>query len=219
MAAVIAFLRGQLAALHGDEAWIDVGGVGYRVAVSRQTQRRLPPPGGEVFLRTRLIVREDQWALYGFATAEEQAAFDALLAVSGVGPRLALAILSVLTPEELHRAVALQDAALLTRVPGVGPKLARRLLNELRDRLGELPAAGGVPAAAAAGAEPAAGGGPLADALAALEALGYTRSEAEEALVQARTQLAREDAPAEAWIREALRALGRRNRALGGTHR
>lgn len=215
---MIAFLRGELAALHGDEAWIDVGGVGYRVAVSRQTQRRLPPPGGEVFLRTRLIVREDQWALYGFATAEEQAAFDALLAVSGVGPRLALAILSVLTPEELHRAVALQDAALLTRVPGVGPKLARRLLNELRDRLGELPAAGGVPAAAAAGAGPA-GGGPLADALAALEALGYTRSEAEEALAQAGTRLAGEDAPAEAWVREALRALGRRNRALGGTQR
>lgn len=215
---MIAFLRGELAGLYGDEAWIDVGGVGYRVAISRQTQRRLPPPGGEVFLRTRLIVREDQWALYGFATAEEQAAFDALIGVSGVGPRLALAVLSVLTPEELRRAVALQDAALLTRVPGVGNKLARRLLNELRDRLGALPAPDGVAGHLAPAAGEPAGGGPLADALAALEALGYTRSEAAEALAQARTRLVSEDAPAEAWVREALRALGRRNRALGGTH-
>ncbi|HEY8552237.1 MAG TPA: Holliday junction branch migration protein RuvA, partial [Thermaerobacter sp.] len=208
-------LRGQLAAVAGDEVWIDVGGVGFRVAVSRQTQRRLPAVGEPVRLLTRLVVREEQWALYGFATADEQAAFDALLAVSGVGPRVALAVLSVLTPEELRRAVVLQDPAPLTRASGVGPKLARRMVMELRDRLGEplAEAAGG---GALPGGEPAGGAGagalggeasPRADAMAALEALGYTRAEAEGALAAAAAEV-EPDAPAAAWVRAALRVLG-----------
>ncbi|ADU50962.1 Holliday junction DNA helicase RuvA [Thermaerobacter marianensis DSM 12885] len=223
---MIAFLRGELVALAGDEVWIDVGGVGFRVAVSRQTQRRLPPAGEPVRLLTRLVVREDQWSLYGFATADEQAAFDALLTVSGVGPRVALAVLSVLSPEELRRAVVLQDPALLTRVPGVGPKLARRLLTELRDRLGEPLAEG-----AAAGAVAPAGGAastpgglpggvatsPREDALAALESLGYSRAEAEGALAAAAGEV-EPDAPAAAWVRAALRALGGA-RAAGGAGR
>ena len=219
---MIAFLRGRLAAVAGDEVWIDVGGVGFRVAVSRQTQRRLPGVGEPVRLLTRLVVREEQWALYGFATADEQAAFDALLAVSGVGPRVALAVLSVLTPEELRRAAVLQDPAPLTRAPGVGPKLARRMVMELRDRLGE-PAAAGAGGGASPGAEPVGrpGPGPLggeqsprADAMAALEALGYTRVEAEGALAAAAAEV-EPDAPAAAWVRAALRVLGGA-RAAGG---
>ena len=221
---MIAFLRGELAALRGEEAWIDVGGVGFRVAVSRHTQRRLPPVGGPVHLLTRLIVREDQWSLYGFATEDEQAAFDALIAVSGVGPRVALSVLSVLTPEDLRRAVVLQDPAPLTRVPGVGNKLARRLLNELRDRLGEPLGGEGTagPAALASGGAGAPGAGATAsaleDALAALEALGYSRGEAEAALAAARPRLS-DPAPAEAWVREALRVLGQARGAAGGTQR
>ncbi|QIA26828.1 Holliday junction branch migration protein RuvA [Thermaerobacter sp. PB12/4term] len=221
---MIAFLRGELAGFHGDEAWIDVGGVGFRVAVSRQTQRRLPPVGEPVRLLTRLVVREDQWSLYGFATADEQAAFDALVAVSGVGPRVALSVLSVLTPEDLRRAVVLQDPALLTRVPGVGPKLARRLLTELRDRLGqplaEDGATGGLAATGTAGAVPSPGAGeasPRDDALAALEALGYSRAEAEGALAAVAGQV-EPGAPAAAWVRAALRALAGA-RAAGGAAR
>lgn len=222
---MIAFLRGELVALHGDEAWIDVGGVGLRVAVSRQTQRRLPPAGEPVRLLTRLVVREDQWSLYGFATADEQAAFDALVTVSGVGPRVALSVLSVLTPEELRRAVVLQEPALLTRVPGVGPKLARRLLTELRDRLGgplaEETVAGGVAVAGVGGPAGELPGGaeatPRDDALAALEALGYSRAEAEGALAAAAAEV-EPGAPAAAWVRAALRALANA-RTAGGAAR
>ncbi|HEY8489145.1 MAG TPA: Holliday junction branch migration protein RuvA, partial [Thermaerobacter sp.] len=188
---MIAFLNGRLAGCHGDEVWIDVGGVGFRVAVSRQTQRRLPAVGEPVRLLTRLVVREDQWSLYGFATPDEQAAFDALVTVSGVGPRVALSVLSVLSPDELRRAVVLQEPAPLVRVPGVGPKLARRLLTELRDRLGAPedlaagPAAAGAPGAGTAGSSDGRSAGaapaPRDDARAALESLGYSALEAEQA--------------------------------------
>ncbi|HEY8487635.1 MAG TPA: Holliday junction branch migration protein RuvA [Thermaerobacter sp.] len=224
---MIAFLSGRLAGCHGDEVWVDVGGVGFRVAVSRQTQRRLPAVGEPVRLLTRLVVREDQWSLYGFATPDEQAAFDALVTVSGVGPRVALSVLSVLSPDELRRAVVLQEPASLVRVPGVGPKLARRLLTELRDRLGAPedlaagPAAAGAPGAGTAGSSDGRSAGaapaPRDDARAALESLGYSPLEAEQALAMAAAEV-EPDAPAAAWVRAALRALAG-SRTVGGAAR
>ncbi|GAB6875912.1 Holliday junction branch migration protein RuvA [Thermaerobacter litoralis] len=224
---MIAFLSGRLAGCHGDEVWVDVGGVGFRVAVSRQTQRRLPAVGEPVRLLTRLVVREDQWSLYGFATPDEQAAFDALVTVSGVGPRVALSVLSVLSPDELRRAVVLQEPAPLVRVPGVGPKLARRLLTELRDRLGAPedlaagPAAAGAPGAGTAGSSDGRSAGaapaPRDDARAALESLGYSPLEAEQALAMAAAEV-EPDAPAAAWVRAALRALAG-SRTVGGAAR
>lgn len=215
---MIAFLRGRLVGLGTDEVWIDVGGVGFRVAVSQETRRRLPPPGETVHLHTRLLVRDDQWSLYGFAGEEERAAFDALITVSGVGPRVALSVLSVLTPEELHRAVSMQDVAALTRAPGVGERLARRLVNELREKLDRLPASRPAPAVSSRLPEGGGGGpGPLDDAREALEALGYQRAEAEAALAAAGRRVPG-DAPAEVWVREALRLLGE-GKAGGGTRR
>jgi Holliday junction DNA helicase RuvA len=136
---VIASLRGRLAALLPDGAVIDVGGVGYRVHLTPKALAGLPREG-EVHVHTVTWVREDALALYGFPTAAERRAFEVLLGVSGVGPRLALSVLGVHSPEALDRAVRAGDVDALTLVPGVGRKGAARLLLELKGKLGEDPA-------------------------------------------------------------------------------
>src|ERR1043165_1291200 len=161
---MIARLPGLLAELPADGAVIDVGGVGYLVQMSGKTLDAVGPVGGEVVILTELQVREDAWTLFGFGSTVERDSFRALTSVQGVGGRLALAILSVLAPDELSRAVSQGDKAMIGRANGGGPKLAARIANELQGKLG---------VAGLTGAAPAPRAGAAADALSALANLGF----------------------------------------------
>ena len=191
---MIARLSGILAETAADSAVIDVGGVGYLVHLSGKTLDALGPAGGEVVILTELQVREDAWTLFGFGSAEERDAFRALTSIQGVGGRLALAILSALSPDELARAVAQEDKAMIGRANGVGPKLAARIANELQGKLG-VAAIGGAPAPRA---------GPAADALSALANLGFKPAEASAAVNAAQDELG-PDAGLDALVRLALK--------------
>jgi Holliday junction DNA helicase RuvA len=192
---MIARLSGILAETHGDNAVIDVGGVGYLVQASARTLDALGPIGGEVLILTELQVREDAWTLFGFGSPVERDAFRALTSIQGVGGRLALAILSVLSPDELARAVAQEDKAMIGRANGVGPKLAARIANELKGKLGVIPLGGGAPAPRA---------GAAADALSALGNLGFKPAEASAAVNAAQDELG-SDASLDALVRLALK--------------
>ena len=163
---MIVRLTGTLAETSADGAIVDVGGVGYQVLASVRTLDAIGPVGGEVLLLTELQVREDGWTLFGFGGREERDTFRALTSVQGVGGRVALAILSALSPDELARAVAQEDKAMIGRANGVGPKLAARIANELQGKLGAsgLVGAAGVPTPRA---------GAAADSLSALANLGF----------------------------------------------
>lgn len=193
---MIARLSGILAETSADGAVIDVGGVGYLVHLSGKTVAALGPIGGEVVILTELQVREDAWTLFGFGSAAERDAFRALTSIQGVGGRLALAILSVLSPDELARAVAHEDKAMIGRANGVGPKLAARIANELQGKLGVTGLGGG--------AAPAPRAGAAADALSALANLGFRPAEASAAVNAAQDELGA-DAGLDALVRLALR--------------
>jgi len=192
---MIARLSGILAELTADGAVIDVGGVGYLVQMSGKTLDAIGPVGGEVVILTELQVREDAWTLFGFGSTVERDSFRALTSVQGVGGRLALAILSVLAPEELARAVSQGDKAIIGRANGVGPKLAARIANELQGKLG---------VAGLTGAAPAPRAGAAADALSALANLGFKPAEASAAVNAAQDELGA-DANLDALVRLALR--------------
>jgi len=166
---VIAHLSGTLREKHLQQLIVDVGGVGYLVTVPLSTMYVVGDAASRVDLRIYTHVREDALQLYGFATALEQALFERLISVSGIGPKLALAILSGIEPAELTRAIRSSDVARLTRIPGVGKKTAERVVLELKDRLPQ-PAAGEPDAPA--GAEDDV----RADLLSALGNLGYQRA-------------------------------------------
>src|SRR3954449_9672118 len=192
---MIARLSGILAELTADGAVIDVAGVGYQVHCSARSLDALGPIGGEVLVLTELQVREDAWTLFGFGSAHERDAFRALPSIQGGGGRLALAILSVLSPDELARAVAQDDKAMIGRANGVGPKLAARIANELQGKLG---------APGLAGAAPTPRAGAAADALSALANLGFKPAEASAAVSAAQDELGA-DAGLDALVRLALR--------------
>jgi len=192
---LIARLSGILAELTADGAVIDVGGVGYLVQISGKTLDAIGPIGGEVLILTELQVREDAWTLFGFGSAAERDSFRALTSVQGVGGRLALAILSVLSPDELSRAVSQGDKAMIGRASGVGPKLAMRIANELQGKLG---------VAGLTGAAPPPRAGAAADALSALANLGFKPAEASAAVNAAQDELGA-DAGLDALVRLALR--------------
>jgi holliday junction DNA helicase RuvA len=202
---VIARLRGTLDALEEGHAVIDVGGVGYLVACPTRTLAALPHLGEAVDLLIETQVRDDSITLYGFRSGAERSWFRLLQTVQGVGARVALAILSVLGPDELARAVATQDKAALARASGVGPRLAGRIASELRDRLTELPAPVGAPWP---GSAVVTLGGPADDAVSALVNLGYGRSDAHAAVAKAAVALGA-GAPIEALIRTGLQELVR----------
>src|SRR5215218_4646251 len=143
---MIARLTGKLAETSADTAIIDVGGVGYMIHASARTLDALGPVGGDVLVLTELQVREDAWTLFGFGSAVERDSFRALTSVQGVGGKVALAILSALSPDELARAISQDDKAMIGRANGVGPKLAARIANELQGKLG-APGSSGAPAA------------------------------------------------------------------------
>jgi len=159
---VIGRLRGKLIELDGPVAVVDVGGVGYEVEVTTGAAATLAAASGAVEVHTHLIARDDVQALYGFATRAERDLFRSLIRVSGIGPKLALALLSAVAPDVFATAIASGDVAAITRVPGIGKKTASRLVIELRDRVGEL-------ATVRAGS----GNGLAEDAVLALVALGY----------------------------------------------
>jgi Holliday junction DNA helicase RuvA len=192
---LIAKLSGILAEVTTDSAVIDVGGVGYLVQCSGKTLDALGPIGGEVLLLTELQVREDAWTLFGFGSTAERDSFRALTSVQGVGGKVALAILSALSPDELARAVAHDDKAMIGRANGVGPKLAARIANELQGKLGVTGLGGAAPAPRA---------GAAADALSALANLGFKPAEASAAVNAAQDELGTE-ASLDALVRLALR--------------
>lgn len=196
---MIGRLWGRLAEFDGDCVIIDVGGVGYRAHVPQSTLTALPKLGQEVSLVIHTHVREDAILLYGFATQAEKDLFERLIGVSGVGPKLALAILSSVSPDRLRRAVMERDLAVLTAVSGVGKKTAERLLLELKDRLGAVVAH--VDEGFSTAGEPA------DDALEALLALGYSRAEASHAVERALRSLGGRPETQE-LVRYCLRLVG-----------
>jgi len=191
---MIARLTGILAELTADGAVVDVAGVGYQLLASTRTLDALGPLGGEVKVLTELQVREDAWTLFGFGSAVERDSFRALTSVQGVGGKVALAILSALSPDELARAVAQDDKAMIGRANGVGPKLAARIANELQGKLG----------VAALGQSLSPRAGAAADALSALANLGFKPADASAAVNAAQDDLG-PDADLDALVRLALR--------------
>jgi holliday junction DNA helicase RuvA len=197
---VIAQIHGRLLRKEPQEAVVDVGGVGYRIAIPLSTFYRIGEPGAEVTLLTHTHVREDALALFGFLTSVEQALFELLIDVSGVGPRLAVSILSGIEAPELAAALRASDIARLTRIPGVGRKTAERLVVELKDKLQDLPAPEAAPPEAPRPASD--------DLVSALVHLGYSRPEAERAVE--RTLRERGDERFEDLLRAALQVIARR---------
>jgi holliday junction DNA helicase RuvA len=193
---MIGKLTGTLAAKNPPQILLDVNGVGYEIDVPMSTFYALPATGERLSLMTHFVVREDAQLLYGFATNDERAAFRQLIKVSGVGPKVALAVLSGLTVAELNQAVVLQDVKRLTRVPGIGNKTAERLLLELR---GKVVASG---TASAGGATMISS--PENDVINALLALGYNDKEAASACRDLP-----KDLPINDGIRLALKALSK----------
>jgi Holliday junction DNA helicase RuvA len=195
---MIGFLRGQLLQKHPPALLVDVGGVGYELQAPMSTFYALPALGEEVKLHTHLVVREDAHLLYGFATEAERRLFRDLLRVSGVGPKIGLALLSGMSVDAFLLCVEAQDVEALVRVPGIGRKTSERLLIEMRDRIRALGEGGALPGAA--GAVPGEGGA-AAEAFAAMVALGYRPAEVVRLLKSIKT----DGAATEDIIREALR--------------
>ena len=196
---MIGHLRGRLVRKAPPALIVDVNGVGYELEAPMSTFYRLPELGAEVELHTHLVVREDAQLLYGFATEDERRLFRDLLRVTGIGPKIGLALLSGIDVDTFMRCVESEDAEALTRIPGIGRKTAERLLIEMRDRIRAL---GQLPASAA---KSAAGGSARAEAFAALVALGYRPVEVNR-LLQGVEQ---EGAGTEELIRRALQAAAR----------
>ena len=202
---MIASLRGRLTDRSSGSCVVEAGGVGYLVQVSSQTARALPEVGAEVFLHTHQVVREDALQLFGFSDADERRLFELLITVSGVGPRVAIAVLSGLNPVPLARAIREENLAALVAIPGIGRKTAERLVVELRDRLELIVgAAGEIPSS-----PPRPGVLPRSerfeDAVAALVGLGYSAPQAQDAV--RRSSAAEADLSLEDLVRHALARL------------
>ncbi len=189
---MIGRLRGIVAEKHAAGVLLDVAGVGYEMAVPPRALVELPGIGDEAVVHTHLHVREDAMALFGFSSEDQRDLFRLLLGISGVGPKVALAILGTMTPDDLRRAVLTDDAAALTAVPGIGKRSAQKLLLELRPKL-ELPDTELTPSSS-----------PLAEVRSALEGLGYQGDEIRVALAELP-----ETDEVDQLLRRALQTLGR----------
>lgn len=199
---MIAHLNGTLSVSGIDHAVIDVGGVGYLVGASSKTLQALGPTGGAVTIHTEMLVAEDFIRLVGFASADERDWFRLLTGVQGVGARVALGILSVLSPDEVRTAIARGDKASIARANGVGPKLAQRIVMELKDKVGGIAIGPGV------GVTVAAETGIEGDAVSALQNLGFRPPEAATAVGKAAEELG-PGATLDALVRLALRKASR----------
>jgi len=200
---MIASLRGTLLSTTPLHAVVEVAGIGYEVSIPVTTAEKLPPAGQSAFLHTTVVYREDSQAIYGFATAAERDFFRLLIEkVSGVGPKVGMALMSHLSLPSLQGAIAGGDAELLSKCPGIGRKTAERIILDLKDKLGSasqiVPPNSGVGGSVAPAAPSA-----LADATAALVALGYKPQDADKAVRKAQTVLGT-DATTEALIKKAL---------------
>ncbi len=205
---MIGKLTGIVDSVGEDWVILDVGGVGYMVHASGRTLGRLQTLHGPVSLLVDTRMREEQITLFGFLESAERDWFRLLTQVQGVGGRVALALLTALSPEDLARSIAAEDKRNLTRADGVGPKLAARIVNELRDRVSSLAfAAPRAPVAANDGAAAAAAGDAVRDAVSALVNLGYGRADAYSAVAQA-AQAAGDGATLEMLVRAGLKELG-----------
>ena len=191
---MIGRLRGVVADKRGERVVLDVAGVGYEIAVPPRVLAELPGIGEEAVVHTHLHVREDVLALYGFSAEDQRELFRILLGVSGVGPKVALAVLGTMSPNDLRRAVVSEDAAALTAVPGIGKRSAQKLLLELRPKL-ELPDVELNPS-----------GAPLAEVRSALEGLGYQGEEIRSVMANLP-----ESDELETLLRHALQELGRQS--------
>jgi len=192
---MISRLTGRLLEKQPPTVVVDVHGVGYEIDVPMSTYYQLPATGADVRLFTHLVVREDAHLLYGFATEGERQVFRQLIKITGIGARIALAVLSGMSVDELYAAVSQQESARLVRIPGIGKKTAERLMLELKDKLALVPGSAPVPGATAPAGS---------DALNALVALGYGDKEARATLAKLPADLPLQDA-----IRQALRLLSR----------
>jgi holliday junction DNA helicase RuvA len=195
---MIAHLRGRLIAKHPNQAIVEAGGVGYDLTISVPTFSELPELGSEVALHVHTHVREDAIALFGFLRPREKRLFERLITVSGIGPKLAITILSGMGADEMVGAIRGNDVARLTRIPGIGRKTAERMVLELRDKLQDFGAATAVAAAASPVEE---------DVLSALVNLGYQRAAAERALATAK-----KNGPGESFetlFRDAMARVGK----------
>ena len=197
-------LSGKILKKNSDSAVISCGGVGYWVQIPSSASGALPPVGGEATLYTVLSVSENDISLYGFASEEQQACFKMLTGVSGVGPKAGLAILSVLTPDRIALAISSGDHKAFTAANGVGPKLAQRITLELKDKVGKG-LAGSAELGQVSAAAQSAGG--VAQAIGALVSLGYSQSEAAQAVARLDASL-----PVEELIRLALRGIAQGKR-------
>lgn len=192
---MIGRISGKLVLKAPPQLLVDVGGVGYELEVPMSTLYKLPALGEAVSLHTHLTVREDAHLLYGFASLAEKALFRELIKLSGVGPKLALAVLSGVSVEEFWTLVRAGDAARLTKLPGIGKKTAERMVLELREKAGAVDGPASLGAAATQAATP------LAEARSALEALGYKPAEADKLL----NAIKAEGMGTDQLIREALK--------------
>ena len=198
---MIARLRGLLDSFGADHAVVDVAGIGYLVSASTRTLSQLGAIGDEVVLHTEMLVGDDFIRLVGFTTAEERDWFRLLIGVQGVGARVALAILSALSGDELHRAIASGDGRAISRAQGVGPKLAQRIVHELKDKAGSVALGPGAGAPIPAGSH-------AQDAVSALLNLGFKPAEASAAVAKAEAELGPE-ASLDALVRLALKKAAR----------
>lgn len=199
---MISTLTGRVRAISLDALVLDVGGVGFRVRTTPQAlaEARLDQ---ELTMHTELVVREDSLTLYGFPHPEETEVFGIVQSVSGIGPRIALAVLTVLSPDDLRRAVAAEDVKAITRTPGIGPKVAQRMLLELTGRLGAPSSAPGTPAVTEP--EPEQPAGAHVDVVEALVGLGWPSKAASDAVERAAADGTEDPAT---LLRTALRSLG-----------
>ena len=206
---MIARLRGEVVEIGAGFLVIDVQGVGYRVFVPDSTARRLPRVGEAAVLHVHTHVREDQIALYGFLTRSELRLFETVVGVAGIGPKLALSILSHVTPEQFAEAVLSGDDRRLTKIPGIGKKTAARVLLELKDKLDAAWEPGDAARREPHPAGPPGAAGTADDAVAALVALGYSEEEARAAVREAARALEESSPTLEQVIRASLRLLDR----------
>jgi len=199
-----AFIEGKVCEKAGGQLILLAGGIGYQLNCSMATLQAAPPTGETMRCHTWLSVRDDAMELFGFATREEKQLFLMLIGVTGVGPKMALALLSTLSPADLRMAIIMEDEKTIARAPGVGKKIAQRIALELKDKLGQGDFGGG----ASSGAAPAAVRLPdaadnYAQAIAALTSLGYTPAEARDAL----NKVENKAAPVDELLRLALRSM------------
>lgn len=191
---MIAFLRGRVAGRTASACLLDVGGVGYRVSMPTPALAEIPREGEIVTVLTHLQVREDEWSLYGFLAEADRELFELLITVSGVGPKVALAVLSSMSVDTLAGALASEDVALISSVPGIGKKTAQRIIVELKDKL--------APEGAVSGSRGAKASPSQAEARDALLAMGFAPAEASAALAGV------EGATVQELLKQALRKLG-----------